>query len=99
MTVFSKSAPIGAKFGIVKNHVRLAAVAVTFASLAVVPLQAKADFFKCKDANGKFSYQQVPCEKNAEQQQLRSGSKRLVTIAGDQKPKRQNEPQRKEATP
>ena len=98
MTVFSKSGHIGANS---KNahHGRLAAVFVAFASLALAPLQAKADFFKCKDASGKFSYQQVPCEKNAEQQQLRPGSRRLVTIAGDQKPKRQNEPQRKEPTP
>ena len=93
MIVFRKFAHIGANFKNV-NCGRFAAVAVGFASLAAVPLQAKADFFKCKDANGKFSYQQVPCEKNAEQQQLRSGSKRLVPVAGDQKSKRQNESQR-----
>lgn len=92
MTVFKKTkaghigrifkSPISAHF---------AAVFGSFAIFTLVPLQAHADFFKCKDANGKFSYQQVPCEKNADQQQMRQGPRRLITVGGDKKTKSEAE--------
>lgn len=87
MTLFSMAGRIDGNFK-AASRMRAALALTGFGLLTLAPIQAHADMFKCKDANGKFSYQQVPCEKNAGQQHLRQGPRRLILLGNNnQKPK------------